>query len=203
MRYSLEKPKPLHLLYGKPTHCHWCTGLLKGLREIYKENHRERHYCSQECLREGEERAAQYAIAGSRLQSHWYVAVAGMLAVFMIAFASTPRGKAQDQAEHQQAGHHHPFHKDFYSKWKVPGDPNASCCNARIEQDGKETGDCEPAKTEVRNGSWYVWIRQVKKWERVYDTQIVRDPNPNIFDAHVCWTQPRGIICFKPPDTGG
>ena len=203
MRYSLEKPKPIHLLNGEPTRCHWCAGLLKRLGNIYKGQNCERYYCSQKCLKDGEERAAQYAIAGSRFHSRWYVAVAGMLAVLLIAFASTPRARAQDQAEHDQAEHHHPFHKDFYSKWKEPGNPNASCCNARIEQDGKETGDCEPAKAEVRNGSWYVWIRQVKEWERVDDTQIVRYPNPNIFDAHVCWTQSRGIICFKPPDTGG
>jgi len=62
MRYRLEK----HLLHGKPTHRHWCTGLLKGLREIYKANHRERHYCSQECLREGEERAAPAALQSSQ-----------------------------------------------------------------------------------------------------------------------------------------
>ena len=135
MRHSLEKPEPLHLLNGKPTHCHWCRGLLKGLRDSYNGKNGERYYCSQECFREGEERAAQYAIAGSRLQSHWYVAVAGMLAVLMIAFASTPKGRAQDQAEHEQAGYRHPYQKDFYSKW--------------------------------------------------------------------CWTQPRGIIYFKPPDTGG
>jgi hypothetical protein len=115
MRYSLKKPESLQLLNGKPTHCDWCTGLLKGLRDIYNGNHRERHYCSQECLKEGEEPAAQYAIAGSRLQSRWYVAVAGMLAVLMVAFASTPRARAQDQAEHDQAEHHHPFHKNFYS----------------------------------------------------------------------------------------
>jgi hypothetical protein len=154
-------------------------------------------------LQRAELRAAQYAIAGSRFHSRWYIAVAGMIAVLMIAFASTSRARAQDQAEHDQTEHHHSFHKDFYSKWKEPGNPDASCCNARIEQDGKETGDCEPAKAEVRNGSWYVWIKQVKQWEMVYDTQIVRYPNPNIFDAHVCWTQSRGIICFKPPDTGG
>ena len=43
----------------------------------------------------------------------------------------------------------------------------------------------------------------MKQWEKVDDTQIVRYPNPSIFDAHVCWTRSRGIICFKPPDTGG
>src|SRR6267154_2394769 len=83
MRYSLEKPEP--------THCHWCTGQLTGLCNIYKGKHRERYYCSQECLNDGEERAAQYAIAGSRVQSHWYVAVAGMLAVLMFAFGPPPR----------------------------------------------------------------------------------------------------------------
>ena len=61
MRYGLEKPEPLHLLNGNPTHCHWCTGLLKGLRDIYKGQNCERCYCSQKCLKDGEERAAQYA----------------------------------------------------------------------------------------------------------------------------------------------
>ena len=61
MRYSLEEPKPLHLLTGEPTRCHWCTGLLKRQRNIYKGQNCERYYCSQKCLKDGEERAAQYA----------------------------------------------------------------------------------------------------------------------------------------------
>jgi hypothetical protein len=44
MRYSLEKPKPLHLLNDEPTHCHWCAGLLKRLRKIYKAQNCERYY---------------------------------------------------------------------------------------------------------------------------------------------------------------
>src|SRR5258708_38415570 len=111
MHYSLEKPKPLYLLNGEPTHCHWCAGLLKRLGNIYKGRNCEREYCSQKCLKDGEERAAQYAIACSRFHSRWYIAVAGMLAVLLIAIASTPRARAQDQAEHDQAEHHHPFHK--------------------------------------------------------------------------------------------
>jgi hypothetical protein len=61
VRYSLEKPKPLHLLTCEATRCHWCTGLLKRLRNIYKGQNCERYYCSQKCLKDGKERAAQYA----------------------------------------------------------------------------------------------------------------------------------------------
>jgi hypothetical protein len=71
VRYSLKKPKPLHLLNGEPTLCHWCTGPLKSLRDIYNGRNCERYYCAQECLKDGEEREARYAIAGSRLQSRW------------------------------------------------------------------------------------------------------------------------------------
>jgi hypothetical protein len=68
MLYRLRKPEPLHL-NDKPTHCHWCTGMLRGLRNIYKGQNCSRHYCSEGCLREGEERAARYAIASSGLHA--------------------------------------------------------------------------------------------------------------------------------------
>jgi hypothetical protein len=68
MLYRLRKPEPLDL-DDKPTHCHWCTGMLRGLRNIYKGQNCSRHYCSEECLRGGEERAARYAIAGSGLHA--------------------------------------------------------------------------------------------------------------------------------------
>jgi hypothetical protein len=31
MLYRLRDPEPLHLT-GRPTHCHWCTGMLRRLR---------------------------------------------------------------------------------------------------------------------------------------------------------------------------
>jgi hypothetical protein len=98
--------------------------------------------------------------------------------------------------------HHHPLHKDFYHQWKQPG-TGASCCNARIETDGVERGDCEPSRAEVRNGNWWVWIRQINQWLIVPDAKIIREKNPNVFDAHICWTPWTGIICFVPPATGG
>ena len=124
----------------------------------------------------------------------WFYMVAAGAA--LILWATEGRGQG-----HQ---HHHPFHKDFYQMWRDPSNPQISCCNARIEQpDGVEIGDCEPSKAEVRDGSWWVWIRQTREWLLVPDNKILRERNPNTFDAHVCWTQMRGIICFVPPDTGG
>jgi len=98
---------------------------------------------------------------------------------------------------------HAQFHRDFYRFWREPGNPNASCCNARIEADGRESGDCEPTKARVRDGHWEAWVRQIGRWQKIPDEKIIKQPNPNIFDAHLCWTPWRGTICFVPPDTGG
>ena len=121
------------------------------------------------------------------------VSVAVISILFL--YGSDLRGQTQE--------HHHPLHKDFYQQWKQPG-TNASCCNARIvDATGQEIGDCEPSQARIREGNWEVWIRQIKKWVPVAPEKILRERNPNIFDAHVCWTPERGIICFVPPDTGG
>ena len=77
MLYRRKKLEPSHL-NDEPTHCHWCTGMLRGLRNIYKGQNCSRHYCSEGCLRAGEERASRYAIAGAptlafmqKLQPKW------------------------------------------------------------------------------------------------------------------------------------
>jgi hypothetical protein len=59
------------------------------------------------------------------IQSSAYIGIAAILAVFVVAFATAPKARAQDNG-------HHLHHADHYSKWKQPG-TNASCCN------GKET----------------------------------------------------------------
>lgn len=115
-----------------------------------------------------------------------------VIVVLMVGFAISAFG--QD---------HHPLHRDFYRHWMAPDNPATSCCNARITTNGVETGDCEPTEGRIRDGQWQAWIRQTGRWVVVPDVKIIRQPNPNIFDAHVCWTLDRGIICFKPPDTGG
>lgn len=172
--------------------CSWCTGSFEGLSEVYRRKSTQLEFCTINCLEDYEKYQHEHK------RSRWYLAAAGILGLFILVYATTPKAQAQEQAEH-----HHPLHEEFYSKWKVPGQPNASCCNARIETNGRETGDCEPSQAEIRNGDWFVYIRQLKRWIPVEDSKIIHEPNPNIYDAHVCWTPPRGIICFKPPDTGG
>jgi hypothetical protein len=68
----------------------------------------------------------------------------------MLAFATTPRPRAQDNG-------HHLHHADYYSKWHQPGNA-ASCCNGKERKDGQTTGDCAPTRAEVRHGNWWVQI---------------------------------------------
>lgn len=106
-----------------------------------------------------------------------------------------------------RAQDHHPNHADFYKKWMRPDGSGLSCCDARMERGGVETGDCEPTKAELRRGGdgvvrWHAWLRQESRWLEIPDNKLVRERNPNIFDAHLCWSW--GIIhCFSPPSTGG
>ena len=110
------------------------------------------------------------------------------------AFMSV-RARAQD---------HHPAHRDFYRQWMQPGvSPPLSCCNARLEKDGIETGDCEPTRAEIRGGAWWAWLRQETRWLPIPDAKLIRERNPSGQDAHLCWTPARGVLCFLPPDTGG
>ena len=120
----------------------------------------------------------------------------------IVAVLAALATSALAQSDHEGSGHAR-FHKDFYQHWREPGDPNASCCNARIEVDGHETGDCEPTQARVRDGHWQAWVRQTSRWEKIPDDKIIKERNPNTFDAHLCWTPSRGTICFVPPDTGG
>lgn len=98
--------------------------------------------------------------------------------------------------------HHHPLHKDFYRFWKQPG-TDLSCCDARIEAEGIEVGDCEPTRAEVRGGAWWAWLRQEGRWILVPDSRVIRERNPGGQDGQLCWTPASGVLCFVPPDTGG
>lgn len=100
-----------------------------------------------------------------------------------------------------QTHHHHPLHHDFYRHWKQPNS-NASCCDARVEKNGKEVGDCEPTRAEIRAGKWFAWLRQESRWVEVPDARIIRERNPNVTDAHLCWNHNK-VLCFVPPDVGG
>jgi hypothetical protein len=80
-------------------------------------------------------------------QSSAYIGIAAILAVFIVAFATAPKARAQDNG-------HHLHHADHCSKGQQPG-TNASCCNGKETKDGHTSGDCYPTTAEVRAGSWW------------------------------------------------
>lgn len=100
------------------------------------------------------------------------------------------------------AQNHHPLHHDFYRHWIDPV-TGGSCCNARVEINGTETGDCEPTNAKIVAGQWFVWVRQLNAYIPVPDIRVIRERNPTGQDAHICWQPNRGVICFVPEDTGG
>src|SRR4051812_6540476 len=75
------------------------------------------------------------------------IGTAGILAVFMLGFASTPKARAQDNGRHL-------YHADYYPKWKQPG-TDASCCNGKETEDGNVTGNWYPTTAEGRDGHWW------------------------------------------------
>src|SRR5882672_2959028 len=112
------------------------------------------------------------------IRSSAYIASAAILAVFIVAFATAPKARAQDNG-------HHFHHADHYSKWKQPG-TNASCCNGRETKDGQPTGDCYPTTAEVRAGSW--WAKTDDgRWVIVPEDRIIRERNPDVERAHLCF----------------
>ena len=128
----------------------------------------------------------------SNIRSVARIGTAAILAVFMLGFASTPKTRAQDNG-------HHLYHTDYYSKWKQPGTP-ASCCNGKETKDGHVSGDCYPTTAEVRDGHW--WAKTDDgQWVVVPYDRILRERNPDIERAHLCFNGGR-VLCFVPPNTG-
>jgi len=126
------------------------------------------------------------------MQSSAYLGIAAILAAFILAFATAPKARAQDNG-------HHLHHADHYSKWKQPG-TNTSCCNGRETKDGQVTGDCYPTTAEVRAGSW--WAKTDDgQWVIVPDDRIIRERNPDVERAHLCFNYGH-VLCFVPPSTG-
>jgi hypothetical protein len=128
----------------------------------------------------------------SNIRSVAHIGAAGILAVFMLGFALGPMARAQDNG-------HRLYHADYYSKWKQPG-TDASCCNGKETKGGNVTGDCYPTTAEVRNGHW--WAKTDEgQWVVVPYNRILRERNPDIERAHLCFSYGR-VLCFVPPITG-
>lgn len=201
MRYGLDPPIQL----VKPPTCHWCGGNMRLLRHVFKGRNSSHEYCSEKCLMRGLEREAHHVVTASRLQSPWYIGLAAVLAVFLLAFATTGKARAQEINESHLDGHSQ-YH-DAYSKW-LRNDTHTSCCNLRVMSlDGKTviSGDCRPVEAELRlddKGELHWWAQRERgdppsTWIRIPDSTIVRERNPDLSgnSAHLCAT-PSTIYCF-------
>lgn len=176
MRFGLDVTVPFS--HQKPM-CHWCGNSLDRIRNVYKGVGSSRLYCGAEHCEKGEQRVV--ALAGT-VHSRWYVAVAGIIAVLMVAFATTPKARAHD---------HNGFN---YGQWQR-AEGKGSCCNEQKQQtDGTMTGDCRPARAYPDdNGQWHVLIRGQY---RLVPQSAIRDyPTPD-GNSHVCEDENNGIMCF-------
>jgi hypothetical protein len=141
-------------------------------------------------------------MSGDRLAAWIILLLAAAIGAYML-LNSRPAG-AQDGAQH-----HHPFHRDFYSKWQRP-DGMGSCCNARLTgPDGHEEGDCEPSEAHVSTGTdgkphWFARLPHGGDFIEIPDRRIIHERNPEQGgpDGHLCWTANTGVLCFVPPSTG-
>jgi hypothetical protein len=127
---------------------------------------------------------------------------AGLAALFL-----TNTGLGVPKAE--ETGHHQ-FHDSHYRHWKQPG-TNISCCSDH---------DCEPVKAEMREGRWFAlresgWFDvpeemalsrrlplRKREWIEIPDSTIIRQLNPTVEGAHLCYSG-NTVLCFVPPNTGG
>jgi hypothetical protein len=129
----------------------------------------------------------------SRSSSRAYIGFAFIIALLMMAFAVTPKARAQDNG-------HYLYHADYYSKWHQPGS-DASCCNGRETKDGQTTGDCAPTRAEVRRGNWWAKVPGSSEWVEIPDERIIRERNPTPEQGHLCYGYGQ-VLCFVPPSTG-
>lgn len=128
----------------------------------------------------------------SRESSRAYIGLAFIVALLMLAFAFTPKARAQDNG-------HHLYHADYYSKWHQPG-THASCCNGKETKDGQTTGDCAPTRAEVRQGHWWAKLQGLPEWVQIPDERIIKEHNPTPEQAHLCYLYGQ-VLCFVPPST--
>lgn len=191
MRFSLDTSVPFS--HQKET-CHWCNNSLARIKNIYKGKDCFRHYCGKECHQKGEERALQYraALAGT-VCSPWYVGLAAILAVFMLAFTFTGGARAQDvDGTVHQIHPGHAQHHNIYKDW-TQSNGYSSCCNGDDPENGVK-GDCRPARAYPdENGQWHVLING--KYVPV-PLRAIRDYSTPDGNSHVCQDEVNGIMCF-------
>jgi hypothetical protein len=107
------------------------------------------------------------------------------------------RGQAQD-GQGQAGLHHHPpqdqlLHEKFYSTWRMPDNPSASCCN---------DADCYPAEIKYVDGNIYAKRREDGKYIPIPPEKVERNRDNPDGRNHLCAPPPNvfhqsdTVFCF-------
>jgi hypothetical protein len=119
-----------------------------------------------------------------------------LLGICLCGALVTP-GLAQD--EQSQTGlHRHPpqdqpLHEKFYSTWRMPDNPSASCCN---------DADCYPAEIKYVDGNIYAKRREDGKYIPIPPEKVERNRDNPDGRNHLCAPPPNAfhssdtVFCF-------
>ena len=170
--------EPSRLLYR----C--AAAFVRGLDNICRGG--TRCYCPENCVIHDEPRGS----ASSHLKSTCYIVLAGLLGLWLVMFAVSPRARAQAQ------DHYHPGHAKFHDIYKgwVQSNGFSSCCNGDDPELDRK-GDCRPARAylDPDDNLWRVLING--KW-LIVPPQAVRPYSTPDGNSHVCEDARNGIMCF-------
>jgi hypothetical protein len=111
--------------------------------------------------------------------------------------ALVTRGQAQD-GQSQAGLHRHPpqdqlLHEKFYSTWRMPDNPSASCCN---------DADCYPAEIRYVDGNIYAKRREDGKYIPIPPEKVERNRDNPDGRNHLCAPPPNAfhqsdtVFCF-------
>jgi hypothetical protein len=111
--------------------------------------------------------------------------------ITLAALASTPAAEAQHRHPVQDAW----VHEQFYSTWRMPDRPYASCCNK---------GDCYPTEIRVVGGAIFAKRREDGKFIAVPAAKIERHRDNPDGRSHLCAPPPTAtayapdtVFCFS------
>ena len=115
------------------------------------------------------------------------VLIAAGMTLAALAFASP------SLAEHYHPPQDEDIHEKFYSTWRVPDRPWASCCN---------NGDCYPTEVRIVGGDIFAKRREDGKFIAVPAAKVERNRDNPDGRNHICAPppntayQPDTVFCF-------
>jgi hypothetical protein len=102
---------------------------------------------------------------------------------------------APAEAQHRHPAQDTAIHEKFYSTWRMPDRPYASCCNK---------GDCYPTEIQIVGGTIFAKRREDGKFIAVPAAKIERNRDNPDGRSHLCAPPPSAasyapdtVFCFS------